>query len=176
MSPPRPLEIYLFWCFLGQFRWKAPQQPQKVSGIQQADNQPSICWQAGSGNAPVTPFPTGDEHPQKRTSSPSSEDCLFLKYVFPDIAIARMNTRIDVVLALPPLSLEMVAFQSLSGFTGLPFESFHGRVIFEITFRGGYMAGSAFAFPSDDLIHDTNGGVVAVVIQYRLGVFGFLSS
>lgn len=176
VSSLRPLEIHLFWCFLGQFRWRAPRQPQKVPGIQQADNQPNICWQAGQGNAPVTPFPTGDEHPQKRASPPSSEDCLFLKYVFPDIAIARMDTRIDVVLALPPLSLETVAFQSLFGFTGLPFESLHRRVVFEITFRGGYMAGSAFAFPPDDLIHDANGGVVGVAIQYRLGVFGFLSS
>ncbi|KAL9715552.1 hypothetical protein Ac2012v2_002212 [Leucoagaricus gongylophorus] len=142
----------------GQFRWRAPRQPQKVPGIQQADNQPNICWQAGQGNAPVTPFPTGDEHPQKH------------------IAIARMDTRIDAVLALPPLSLETVAFQSLFGFTGLPFESLHRRVVFEITFRGGYMAGSAFAFPPDDLIHDANGGVVGVAIQYRLGVFGFLSS
>ena len=105
-------------------------------------------------------------HPQKRALPPSSEDCLFLKYIFPDIAIARMDTRIDVVLALPPLSLETVAFQLLSGFMGLPFESLHGRVVFEITFRGSYMAGSAFAFPPDDLIYDANGGVVAVVIQY----------
>jgi len=43
-------------------------------------------------------------------------------------------------------------------------------------FRGGYMAGSAFGFPPDDLIHDAGGGVVALAIQYRLGVFGFLSS
>lgn len=38
------------------------------------------------------------------------------------------------------------------------------------------MAGSAFSFPPDDLIHDAGGGVVALAIQYRLGVFGFLSS
>jgi len=38
------------------------------------------------------------------------------------------------------------------------------------------MAGSAFSFPPDDLIHDAGGGVVALAIQYRLGVLGFLSS
>lgn len=123
----------------GQFRWRAPRQPQKVPGIQQADNQPNICWQAGQGNAPVTPFPTGDEHPQKRASPPSSEDCLFLNIATPVAG----NGSLPVVVWI------------------------HG---------GGYMAGSAFAFPPDDLIHDANGGVVGVAIQYRLGVFGFLSS
>ncbi|KXN84321.1 Lipase 4 [Leucoagaricus sp. SymC.cos] len=39
---------------------------------------------------------------------------------------------------------------------------------------GGYMAGSAFGFDGDDLIREAGGGVVAVIIQYRLGVFGFL--
>ncbi|KAF8896534.1 Alpha/Beta hydrolase protein [Infundibulicybe gibba] len=45
---------------------------------------------------------------------------------------------------------------------------------------GGYMAGSASGFSGtdifngDDLIREANGGVVAVIIQYRLGVFGFL--
>jgi len=67
---------------LGRFRWREPQQPAKLSGIQQADNQPNMCWQAGDGTAPVTPFPTHDQHPQKRASPPSSEDCLFLKFVF----------------------------------------------------------------------------------------------
>lgn len=65
----------------GRFRWREPQQPGKVTGIQQADNEPNMCWQAGDGSAPVTPFPTHNEHPQRRASPPSSEDCLFLKYV-----------------------------------------------------------------------------------------------
>jgi len=69
-------------AYPGRFRWREPQQPPKVSGIQQADNQPNMCWQAGDGSAPVTPFPTHNEHPQKRASPPSSEDCLFLKFVF----------------------------------------------------------------------------------------------
>ncbi|KAF8881219.1 Alpha/Beta hydrolase protein [Infundibulicybe gibba] len=39
---------------------------------------------------------------------------------------------------------------------------------------GGYMAGSASGATGDDLIREAGGGVVAVAIQYRLGVFGFL--
>ncbi|KAK1230314.1 hypothetical protein PQX77_006607, partial [Marasmius sp. AFHP31] len=40
---------------------------------------------------------------------------------------------------------------------------------------GGYVLGSAFGFHGADLISQSNGGVVVVTIQYRLGVFGFLA-
>ncbi|KAJ8083128.1 hypothetical protein PM082_008997 [Marasmius tenuissimus] len=40
---------------------------------------------------------------------------------------------------------------------------------------GGYIAGSAAGFHGSDLISQSNNGVVVVVIQYRLGLFGFLS-
>lgn len=40
--------------------------------------------------------------------------------------------------------------------------------------RGGYVAGSATGFDGNDLIRESGEGVVVVVIQYRLGVFGFL--
>lgn len=36
------------------------------------------------------------------------------------------------------------------------------------------MAGSASTFNGEDLIRESKNGVVAVVIQYRLGLFGFL--
>ncbi|KAF5327175.1 hypothetical protein D9619_004625 [Psilocybe cf. subviscida] len=39
---------------------------------------------------------------------------------------------------------------------------------------GGYIRLSAVGFNGDDLIREAGGEVVAVVIQYRLGVFGFL--
>ncbi len=44
------------------------------------------------------------------------------------------------------------------------------------------MAGSASGFSGtdisdgNDLVREAGGGVVAVIIQYRLGVFGFLAS
>ncbi|KAH7920072.1 alpha/beta-hydrolase [Leucogyrophana mollusca] len=40
---------------------------------------------------------------------------------------------------------------------------------------GGYVVGSASSFNGADLIVDANYGVITVLIQYRLGVFGFLS-
>ncbi|KAF8881221.1 alpha beta-hydrolase [Infundibulicybe gibba] len=39
---------------------------------------------------------------------------------------------------------------------------------------GGYMSGSASGVTGNDLIREAGGGVVAVTIQYRLGVLGFL--
>ena len=41
--------------------------------------------------------------------------------------------------------------------------------------RGGYVEGSASPYNGNDLIREAGGGVVAVVIQYRLGLFGFLA-
>ncbi|KAG1843467.1 Alpha/Beta hydrolase protein [Suillus subalutaceus] len=40
---------------------------------------------------------------------------------------------------------------------------------------GGYIEGAASDFNGADLIVDSNHGVISVLIQYRLGVFGFLS-
>ncbi|KAG6913679.1 hypothetical protein DXG01_005189 [Tephrocybe rancida] len=39
---------------------------------------------------------------------------------------------------------------------------------------GGYQLGSALGFNGEDTIREAHGGVVAVMIQYRLGVYGFL--
>ncbi|KAJ7227670.1 alpha beta-hydrolase, partial [Mycena rebaudengoi] len=39
---------------------------------------------------------------------------------------------------------------------------------------GGYLGGVARDFNSEDIIRQSNRGVVVVVIQYRLGLFGFL--
>ncbi|KDQ25027.1 hypothetical protein PLEOSDRAFT_1047807 [Pleurotus ostreatus PC15] len=40
---------------------------------------------------------------------------------------------------------------------------------------GGYVAGGAGSFNGGDLISEAKNGVVTVIIQYRLGIFGFLS-
>jgi len=40
---------------------------------------------------------------------------------------------------------------------------------------GGYIAGAASGLNGEDLIRQSNRGVVVVLIQYRLGIFGFLA-
>ncbi|PBK93163.1 alpha/beta-hydrolase [Armillaria gallica] len=40
---------------------------------------------------------------------------------------------------------------------------------------GGYVAGNAGSFDGNDLLRESGNGVVAVIIQYRLGLFGFLA-
>lgn len=55
--------------------------------------------------------------------------------------------------------------QNISG--GLPvFFQIHG---------GGYTEGSAQSYPGDALVHASDGGLIYVSIQYRLGIYGFLA-
>ncbi|KAF7351823.1 Carboxylic ester hydrolase [Mycena venus] len=42
-------------------------------------------------------------------------------------------------------------------------------------YGGGYVAGPASEFDGEDLIRQSNRGMVVVIIQYRLGLFGFLA-
>ena len=40
---------------------------------------------------------------------------------------------------------------------------------------GGYISGAALQYDGADLLRESNNNVVTVIIQYRLGLFGFLS-
>lgn len=44
-----------------------------------------------------------------------------------------------------------------------------------ISYSGGYAIGGPSTFKGDDLVSESNNGVIAVIIQYRLGLFGFLA-
>lgn len=39
---------------------------------------------------------------------------------------------------------------------------------------GGYTVGNALSYPGDAIVNASNGGLIYVAIQYRLGIFGFL--
>ncbi|KAJ4480186.1 Alpha/Beta hydrolase protein [Lentinula aciculospora] len=104
----------------GNLRFRAPQPPAPISGVQQVDTEPPECVQGL-----VT----------------DSEDCLFLNVHIPG----------NHVTATP--SLPTVVW-------------IHG---------GGYAGGNGSSFHGSDLLQEASNEVVAVVIQYRLGLFGFLA-
>ncbi|KAH7906676.1 Alpha/Beta hydrolase protein [Hygrophoropsis aurantiaca] len=142
---------------IGNLRFSAPQPPANISGVQQATEWPSMCYQSGVGtNTTTAPVPIygfnkrerdGTNVPAKRatTAPTASEDCLFLN------------------VWVPPGQLPSEPLTT----GGLPVVVWiHG---------GGYVAGYAEEFDGAQLLDHSDNGVVAVVLQYRLGVFGFLS-
>ncbi|KAK0239585.1 Alpha/Beta hydrolase protein [Armillaria nabsnona] len=130
----------------GSLRWQAPRTPGFVAGIQNATAEPPRCLQGGTGAAPNNSFPANK---RDTLAVPNSEDCLFLNVYIPGQPGPRS----------PRKSLPVVVW-------------IHG---------GGYVAGSANGFSGpdsyngNDLVRESGDGVVAVVIQYRLGLFGFLA-
>ncbi|KAJ7131992.1 alpha beta-hydrolase [Mycena filopes] len=120
---------------LGDLRFRAPQPPVNMTGVQQATAQPNECFQASSGRAPTNPLGA------RATQIIATEDCLFLNVYYPSDAVGT-----------PPRNLPTVVW-------------IHG---------GGYLAGAASGANGEDIIRQSNHGVVVVLIQYRLGVFGFL--
>ncbi|KAJ6615854.1 Alpha/Beta hydrolase protein [Mycena sp. CBHHK59/15] len=120
---------------VGDLRFRAPQPPANVTGVQQATVQPNQCFQSSAGVSPTNPL-------EARTAEViSTEDCLFLNVYFPSDAEGTPVEKLPTLVWI------------------------HG---------GGYLAGQASAYNGEDLIRQSNRGIVVVIIQYRLGVFGFL--
>lgn len=63
----------------GDLRWKAPQRPSSIPGIQEADEFPPTCFIGSQGFSSTNPF--SSHALSKRVTLTPSEDCLFLKYV-----------------------------------------------------------------------------------------------
>ncbi|KAJ7201513.1 Alpha/Beta hydrolase protein [Mycena rebaudengoi] len=120
---------------LADLRFRAPQPPATVTGVQQATEQPNQCWQAAPGTSSTNPLRP------RAAEIISTEDCLFLNVYYPSDSVGA-----------PPQGLPVVVF-------------IHG---------GGYLGGAANMYRGTDLIAQSNRGIVVVIIQYRLGVFGFL--
>ncbi|KAE9407595.1 alpha/beta-hydrolase [Gymnopus androsaceus JB14] len=106
----------------GELRFRAPQPPANVDGVQSADTKPPECIQG---------FTT------------DSEDCLFLNVVIPGNSITQ--------------------------------KLFFTRSGMDSRRRGAYVSGNASMYPGSDLLQEANNEVIAVLIQYRLGLFGFLA-
>ncbi|KAF5367116.1 hypothetical protein D9758_003854 [Tetrapyrgos nigripes] len=122
---------------VGDLRFRAPQPPANVSGVQQAHTQPPQCFQGTTGRSPT--HPSMFDQTMKRQDD-QTEDCLFLNVHFPGSTI-------------PTKGLPTVVW-------------IHG---------GGYILGRAQLNAGPDFINEANREIVVVSIQYRLGLFGFLS-
>ncbi|KAJ6470437.1 alpha/beta-hydrolase [Mycena sanguinolenta] len=119
---------------LGDLRFRAPQPPLNMTGVQQATTVPNACSQGTTGRSPINPFET--------RAATETEDCLFLNVYYPSNAAGA-----------PPSKLPTLVW-------------IHG---------GGYLEGEASSSNGEDIINQSARGVVVVLIQYRLGIFGFLS-
>ncbi|KAL0956408.1 hypothetical protein HGRIS_002556 [Hohenbuehelia grisea] len=125
----------------GPLRWKHPQFPAKVPGVQSADRQPVQCFQTPDFLGGRASSNSLRNFTSKRDTEPeSTEDCLFLNVYHPGSKV-------------PSKKLPVVVW-------------IHG---------GGYMWGNATGYHGEDLLQESGNDIVAVVIQYRLGVFGFLA-
>ncbi|KAF7315710.1 Carboxylic ester hydrolase [Mycena indigotica] len=118
---------------IGDLRFRGPQPPVNISGVQDATTQPNQCFQSSSGLSPTNPLAT--------RAVVADEDCLFLNVYYPSDTAG-----------LPPKDLPVLVW-------------IHG---------GGYLGGQASAYNGDDILKQSNRNLVLVIIQYRLGVFGFL--
>ncbi|KAK7683629.1 hypothetical protein QCA50_013467 [Cerrena zonata] len=129
----------------GNLRFAAPQPPLNATGVQQAIYQPPRCLQSPGGSAATSPFASLYKRADA-TVNDDTEDCLYLNVYTP----GKLNTtaKLPVVVWL------------------------HG---------GGYALGGAIGLDGtdiqngDDLIMESGNGVIVVVVQYRLGLFGFLA-
>nr|GAT44231.1 predicted protein [Mycena chlorophos] len=134
----------------GALRWQAPAAPAFVPAIQQATTQPSMCYQGAIGiNATADPLLV------RRDTIAQSEDCLFLKCVSSPAFFG------------PKLTSTSVHSPSLRPKKLLPtLVWIHG---------GGYFEGAASQYNGTELVVESNHNAVVVVMQYRLGLFGFLA-
>ncbi|KAJ7920201.1 Alpha/Beta hydrolase protein, partial [Mycena leptocephala] len=120
----------------GELRFRAPEPPHHVDGVQEATSQPNQCFQAPLGTSPTTPLRT------RAGVIASSEDCLFLSVYYPSDGSGAPVGLLPTIVYI------------------------HG---------GGYVIGASSQFRGSDLINQSNRGLVVVIIQYRLGLFGFLA-
>ncbi|KAF7293283.1 Carboxylic ester hydrolase [Mycena chlorophos] len=136
----------------GALRWQAPTAPAFVQAIQQATTQPSMCYQGAIGiNATADPLLV------RRDTIAQSEDCLFLNnkctFAFSNAEEAASDTRLDS---------RRRQFTSLAA-------SYATHAV------SGYFEGAASQYNGTDLVVESNRNAVVVVMQYRLGLFGFLA-
>ncbi|KAG0695327.1 Alpha/Beta hydrolase protein [Suillus ampliporus] len=136
---------------VGDLRWAVPQPPSTIYGVQQATTQPNECYQAPMGSSSTNPLESTSM--RKRAVNRSTNP-------FESTAVSQSEDCLFLNVYTP--GSEVVANPS----GGLPVVVWiHG---------GGYIQGAASLYNGADLIMESNHGVITVIVQYRLGLFGFL--
>ncbi|KAF8170425.1 Alpha/Beta hydrolase protein [Pholiota molesta] len=135
----------------GAARFRAARAPAATPGVQLANAQPAGCLFATMGTAPAAPIRAGASSPAPRSLETNS--------LAP--AVGATGPSEDC------LFLNVYVPGSLGSKANLPVVVWiHG---------GGYIEGNATMFTGNDILRESGGGVILVVIQYRLGLFGFLA-
>ncbi|TFL04269.1 Alpha/Beta hydrolase protein [Pterulicium gracile] len=135
----------------GDLRWQAPQPPTQIEGIQDASRQPPLCHQGTMGGAPTSPWLSPEiELKDEGMNKMRRQEHLSQSEdcLFLNVHVPRFELKNNNGKRLP-----VVVW-------------IHG---------GGYMAGNAAIYDGTHLVHLSNQRVIAVVLQHRLGLFGFLS-
>ncbi|KAH9481797.1 putative secreted lipase [Psilocybe cubensis] len=138
----------------GTGRFAPPAPPSFTAGVQQASAAAPTCLAGSQGHAPSTPFRLAVGQMQTALLRPVEE---------------RQKRAEDISLAAPSedcLFLNVWVPGNLGEKENLPVVFFiHG---------GGYVEGSASALDGNDILRESGEAAIAVLIQYRLGLFGFL--
>ncbi|KAF9055025.1 alpha/beta-hydrolase [Hymenopellis radicata] len=138
---------------IGALRWREPKSPIAMQGTQRAVAAPPSCHQGVLGSALRNPVLKSSNEDYWQLSpnidNTATEDCLYLSVSTPGLLQQS---------AEPANLLPVVVW-------------IHG---------GGpefarYAFGSSAGYNGEDIIRASGDGIVVVIVQYRLGLFGFLS-
>ncbi|KAL0957839.1 hypothetical protein HGRIS_000024 [Hohenbuehelia grisea] len=152
----------------GERRWHTPTYPVKVRGVQKADTQPPKCYQSVRGTSSTNPFldlGLGQEWPESNTILTEQMVLNGLDMKLGQAMKKRSPNEDDVSEDCLFLNVHIPG-------TKVPSESLPVVVFIH---DGGYHSGSARMFDGDDLVQESGNNIIAVIIQFRLGLFGFLA-
>ncbi|KAF7375433.1 COesterase domain-containing protein [Mycena sanguinolenta] len=122
---------------LENLRFRAPQPPANMTGVQQATAQPNECFQAGNGGvSPTNPFET------RATQIIDTEDCLFLNVYYPSNAAGTPPSDLPTLVWIHGGGYVLGAASIYNG-EDIINQSARGVVVVIIQYRLGFLPGTA---------------------------------
>ncbi|KAI5832833.1 alpha/beta-hydrolase [Schizophyllum commune Tattone D] len=150
----------------GELRWQPPRPPLLQHGVQQAKSQPPMCVQGPRGQATSAP-------PFARGEKTDRNDTLLDACALQGICPLSDST--------PPADSEDCLFLNVWTSGNFEGQTKTSKPVLVWIHGGGYGAGGATGLAGVDVfdgkypIIRAQGDLVVVVIQYRLGMYGFLA-